>query len=503
MADMNMQNNEAYHIKEDQHSCFTNDTKRVSCSNFFMTIVDNSFFGGLENLSRFAFLTIGVAIFLLYSSCTSVEGPPMAPAVPPSSSAEDQACPELIFSDPEFAFELRRTMSAVYSGEADIGECLYTASRIKDGDMDSWYHEWYSTAEHFRRMGDESLSHGYNVSARESYYRAATYYRTAEFFLHGNPSDPRILETWSKSRDLFIKAAHLDTIPFEEVGIAYTDTTLPGYFYSVDKSGKPRPLLIIQTGFDGCQEELRPYAMAGIDRGYNVLTFEGPGQGAVIRLLHIPFRPDWEKVVSSVIDYAVTRPEVDKDRIVLWGISFGGYLAPRAAAYEHRIAAVVADGATYDVGLTILHGIQKTGGPIAKMTREELKAYLLTDPAEFNDSIKAQMKTNTKDRWLNEHGMFAFNASSPSLFWAKWMDYTLEGAAEQISCPVLLCYSVTDSFDPSGMQAQMLYDHLASEKTLMAFSEEYEAGYHCQMGAWAQSFTKKFDWLDGTIKEIP
>jgi dienelactone hydrolase len=366
--------------------------------------------------------------------------------------------------------------------------------------MEDWFREWYATAEHFSREGDDSLASGHDVSAREAYYRASTYYRTSEFFLHGNPADPRILEAWTKSRDLFIKAAKMDTMPFEEVKIIYEGTTLPGYFYSVDRSGKARPLLIIQTGFDGCQEELHPYAIAGIKRGYNVLTFEGPGQGAVIRTQQIPFRPDWEKVGTPVIDYTVSRSDVDRSRIALWGISLGGYLAPRAAAYEHRIAAVIADGATYDVGYNVMQSLKQAGGAAASIGREELKAYLQTDPTEFNQSVRAHMKMNTKERWLNEHGMFAFKAGSPALFMAKWMEFTLEGVAEKISCPVLLCYSATDSFDPGGAQAKMLYDHLKSEKTLMAFSEEYGAGYHCQMAAWAQSFAGKFNWLDDKLR---
>lgn len=442
-----------------------------------------------------------MVVFLFCSSCVFPKDSTIFPTA--LSPRDRSSCLEIIFSDPEFAFELRRTLSATYYGEADLGECLYTASRIAEGDFESWYREWYATADHFKNAGDESLANGHNVSARDSYYRAATYYRTAEFFLHGNPSDPRILETWGKSRDVFALSAHLDSIPFEVLNIPYMDTTLPGYFFSVDESGKPRPLLIVQTGFDGCQEELHPYAMEGIKRGYNVLTFEGAGQGAVIRIQHIPLRPDWENVVTPVINYAVSRPDVDPARIALWGISLGGYLAPRAAAYEHRIAAVVADGATYDVGLNLLRGIQQAGGPLAKMTSEEFKAYLLTNPAEFNDIIRTEMKTNTNSRWLNEHGMFVFDATSPALFWAKWMDFTLEGSAEKISCPVLVSYSVTDSFDPDGVQARMLYDHLTSEKKLMSFSEEYEAGYHCQIGAWAQSFAKKFDWLDETIDKIP
>ena len=137
------------------------------------------------------------------------------------------------------------------TGEADLGEVLYTASRITDGDTESWYTEWYATAQHFESAGNESMAEGHIVSARQAYYRASTYYRTSEFFLHSNPSDPRILESWGRSRDLFITAASLDVVPFEVVEIPYEDTTLPGYFYSIDTSGIPRPLLIVQTGFDG------------------------------------------------------------------------------------------------------------------------------------------------------------------------------------------------------------------------------------------------------------
>ncbi len=432
--------------------------------------------------------------------------PSVSPSTPPPNlppSAEQAQCPELVFNDREFAFELRRTLSAACAGEADLGECLYTASRITEPDFESWYSQWYATAEHARAGGDESLAQGHEVSARNAYYRAATYYRTAEFFLHGEPADPRIIETWGKSRDVFVAAAELDTVPFEILEIPYEDTTLPAYFYSVDDSGKPRPLLIVQTGFDGCQEELHPYAVQGLQRGYNVLTFEGPGQGAVIRLQHIPFRADWEKVVTPVVNYVSDRPDVDKNRIALWGISLGGYFAPRAAAYEPRIAAVIADGAVYDVGGNLLNGLKQAGGQLAQITREELHEYLLTDPEEFNDIMKSMMKSSTASRWQNEHGMYTFDAASPALFWAKYMDFTLEGAAQAIRCPVLICFSRTDSFDPDGKQAHLLYDNLNSARTLMEFIGEYGAGYHCQMGAWAQSFARKFDWLDQTINALP
>ncbi len=432
-----------------------------------------------------------------FAGCTGAvhESPPSpvatAPAPPPAAP-----CPALVFSDHEFAFELARTMGASYSGEADVGECLATASRIQEGDFESWYREWNRTADHFRAAGDESLAAGHSVTARDAYFRAATYYRTAEFFLHGNPADPRIVATWEKSRDAFRDALSLDTTHHEIVAIPYENTTLPGYVYTVDDSGTPRPLLIIQTGFDGCQEELHPYAMEGVKRGYNVLTFEGPGQGGVIRVQHLPFRPDWETVIVPVVEYAVSRPDVDRDRIALWGISLGGYLAPRGAAFEPRISALVADAGTYDIGQNLLLNFQEKGGEAANLTEEELQEWLRTDPAEFNEGIRAAMAHDTGTRWLNENGMFVFNESSPARFWVKWMDFSLEGIAEKIRCPTLVTGSVEDHFDPGGVQANLLYDHLTCEKELIMYSSEYGAGSHCQLGAFAQSFAEKFDWLD-------
>jgi pimeloyl-ACP methyl ester carboxylesterase len=449
------------------------------------------------NRALLILITLSLTIlFSISAGCTGLNQQP--PASPPVTAVAAPACdcPPLVFTDREFAFELRRTLGASYSGEADIGECLATASRIKEGDFESWYSEWKKTADYFRTVGDESLAAGHGVTAMEAYYRAATYYRTAEFFLHGNPTDPRIVETWRMSRDSFRDALSLDAVPYEIVAIPYENTTLPGYFYTVDDSGASRPLLIVQTGFDGCQEELHPYAMEGIRRGYNVLTFEGPGQGEVIRIQRIPFRHDWEHVIGPVVDYAVSRSDVDEDRIALWGISLGGYLAPRGAAYEPRITALVADGGAYDVGRTLLQSLQKGGGADANMTEIELQEWLQTDPIEFNDAIRGAMAHDTGSRWLNENGMFAFNASSPAQFWAKWMEFSLIGVAEKIRCPTLVSAGAADHFDPGEVQARALYDHLTCERELLVFSDEFGAGSHCQLGAFAQSFAAKFDWLD-------
>lgn len=452
----------------------------------------------------FTLLVTATLAFTISAGCTETELQSVAVSAatetktPQSASTCSSGSAAQIFSDQEFAFQFLRTIGASYSGEADIGECLKTASRIDEGDFESWYSEWKKTADAIRNIGDESLREGHNRTAMNAYYRAATYYRTAEFFLHGNSTDSRIVETWEKSRETFRDALALDDVSYEIVSIPYENTTLPGYFYKADNSGTPHPLLIVQTGFDGCQEELHTYVNEGIKRGYNVLTFEGPGQGEVIRIQHIPFRYDWENVITPVVDYAVSRPDVDENRIALWGISLGGYLAPRGAAYESRIAALIADPGTYDVGENLLRNLQEEGAD-ANMTKEDLKEWLQTDPAEFNDAIRDAMAESTGTRWMNENGMFVFNAGSPAQFWAKWMDFSLAGIAGEIRCPTLVCAGEADSLDKDAIQAKELYDSLACEKEFILFQDEYGAGSHCQFGAFGQSFGAKFDWLDDKI----
>ena len=212
---------------------------------------------------------------------------------------------KLVFQDPTFSLQLLRAISETYYKGADIGECLSTAYRIKEGDFESWHTEWLTTAKRVHSYANESLALGHNISAREAYLRASNYYRVAEFLLM-DPSDPRIETTWGSSKQCFGEAAKLFSPSFGRVEIPYEGTTLPGYFYTVgnkELNDKPKPILIAHGGFDSTLEELYTSAAApALERGYDCLTFEGPGQGEVIRRQRIPFRYDWEKVISPVLD---------------------------------------------------------------------------------------------------------------------------------------------------------------------------------------------------------
>ena len=393
----------------------------------------------------------------------------------------------------QFWYETLRSMSHIAYGGADFGEVVSTGERITEGDYDSWYTEWAATADRVSAEAEKALAAGHEISARDGFLRASNYYRSAEFFLHGNPCDPRHDDAYDRSVACYRAAAALFTPVIEPISIPYEGTTLPGYLYRVDDSGTPRPTLIMHNGFDGTAEELHFFgAMAGVERGYTVLVFDGPGMPGPRHHEGLVFRPDWENVITPVVDFAETLPEVDNSRIALLGISMGGVLAPRAAAFEHRLAALVAVDGLYDLGETSARNIPGT--------REEAERLLRARSAPELDAAMAQLMTaDPIARWAINHGMYVMGVDTPRAFNASYLDYTLAGGiAEQIQCPTLVCDAEEDMFFKG--QPEQLYDHLTCPKTLMVFTAEEGAGAHCHPGAMRLSQARVYDWLDTTLR---
>lgn len=326
------------------------------------------------------------------------------------------------FNDKSFAFEFVRNLGFMYYGGSDLGEMIATAERITEGDFESWFTEWDKLGHRILARADASLDAGHLVSAREAYLRASTYFRTAEFYLHGDPGDPRILSESRASQKAYAEAAKLTGPTWEPIEIPYEGTTLPGCFYKVDNSGKPRPTVIFHGGFDSSVEELFYFgAAAAIRRGYNCLTFDGPGQGAPMREQKLPFRPDWEKVVTPVVDYALTRPDVDGDNLALIGMSMGGYLAARAVASEHRFRAAVFFDAVWDNYESFR----------AALPKDAIAALDSGDAIKFKQIVYEIMQNNTNLRWSVRQGIWSFRASSLTDFVTKYKQYTMDGIHDE------------------------------------------------------------------------
>ncbi len=416
----------------------------------------------------------------------------------PAAGKADEWHNGFVFKDESLSFELIRSMSKAADHGADIGECLATAWRIKEKEgnqealLRAWHEEWKKLAQRIEKIGDECFARGRRVSARDAYFRASEYYRSAEFYLHDNPKNPAILEMWDRMSSCFEKARRLSIPSFEAVSIRYEGTRLPAYFRAPAAKRRPRPTLILHTGFDGTiQEVYLEYANHAAERGYNTLIFEGPGQGSMIRKQGIPYRYDWEKVVTPVVNYALTRRDVDPKRIALMGLSMGGYFAPRAAAYEHRLAACIANQGVLDCWQTP----ERFG-----MKRDELIKFLQEKPDEYEAEYREAVKNHITGYWVMTHGMWTFGVKTLAEFELKMAQMRLNECAHLISCPTLVIDSDAEQFSPG--QAKKAYDALACPKTYMLFKAGEGAELHCQEGGRLLGVQRIFDWLDETLSRI-
>ncbi|APR78266.1 Hypothetical protein A7982_03613 [Minicystis rosea] len=393
--------------------------------------------------------------------------------------------PLLFQDDPQFWFETLRALGHTTYGGADVNEVLATAQTIVPGDYESWYAAWRALAERVEREGRASKG---AITQRDALLRASNYWRSAEFFLHGVNEDPRAREVYLRSVACFRDAIrHMPHIT--PVEIPFEGTVLHGYFYRAPGDG-PKPVALMHSGFDGTVEEMHFIgAAAAHERGYHVLAFDGPGQPAARHHDGLVFRPNWETVIGPVVDWLSAQPEVGP--IALIGLSMGGLLAPRAAAFEPRLAACIAIDGVYDLGI-----VSTSRMP---MPRPEAEALLRAPSApEIDAGLEQMIAVNPTARWAVHHGMWALGAKSPREFLAKYLDYTLaNGIAERIRCPTLVCEAEEDLFFDG--QPQMLFEHLTCEKTFMRFTHADHAGAHCHAGAQRLAFGRVFDWLDATL----
>lgn len=396
---------------------------------------------------------------------------------------------KVYFDDELFDGQLLRALSHAISGGADIGECLMTASRITPDDAESWQREWTATADRIAAMAEASLSAGHQVSAREAFLRASNYYRTAYLFQFQSPASADLTRLYDRHVETFQQAGALFAPAFERLAIPYEGTTLPGYFLRAASDDQPRPTLIMISGYDSSAEELFFYgATAALARGYHCLIFDGPGQGGALIKQGLPLRPDWEVVVRAVVDEALRYPEVDPSRIALMGLSLGGYLAPRAASGEPRIAACIADPGQADVSKVLKDRLPAS-------LRAEIEAGSLSALEKMRPSLE-QMAQGPVQGWKMRRNLFVHGIPDPVELMRSLLEYQSKDRLDQITCPVLVTAAENDFLLES---ARELYALLPGPKTWLKFRTADGAGEHCEQGNRALFNQKALDWLDETL----
>lgn len=389
--------------------------------------------------------------------------------------------------DPTFQYELLRTLGVTRDRGADVGEVLSIAPKIISGDFESWYQNFNRLAERVRASVEGNAGR-HPVSSRNAMFRAATYFRAADFFLHGNPDDPRIRETWTNATACFNCAISLLDVPAQRMEIDAGDFRIPAVFYRPYGNQRPRPTLILINGFDGSQEEmLHVIGFAALERGFNVLTCEGPGQPTVLRGQGLGFIGEWERVVTPVVTHCLRLASVDPGAITLLGYSFGGFLAPRAAAFENRLAAVVCVDGIFDV-------YQSFSSALSLEMRRHLAERKVD---ELNRAIEQAKLHNTHLRWAVEHGCWAFRTDSPYEFLERTRNMSMRNIAWQIECPVLVCEATDDRFFAG--QPQLLAAAIGEQATYRKLTAADSAGEHCHVGANDVLSRTVMDWVEYTL----
>jgi len=292
------------------------------------------------------------------------------------------------------------------------------ARRVKFFNLESWHKEWTEVAIKNEELASAFEQDNRKQTAHEFYLRAADFYRRAVVYMA--EGDPRMLPTYKKLEENFNKAWSTATPPFERVEISYEGHKLPAHFWP--GRGKPGSKLPVVYNYGGADGILLRGEDGGagqyVRRGMSFIDVDGPGHGGTLRYHKLYAPPDSERVAKAVIDYLVTRADVDAERIGLHGSSMGGYSGPRCATIEKRIKAVAVWSGAYD----LVDDIFDNYPPIQERLRWLIGAEDLKDARE------------------------------------KIKEFTLIGRADKIECPLLVGYSIDDRvMDPRG--ALKLYEN--------------------------------------------
>jgi len=311
---------------------------------------------------------------------------------------------------------------------------------------------------------------------------AALYLRSAEFFMlqkdeRKNTCRLRFIQ-WMKSFYQVQENQHFD--------IPYENAAMSAYRF---KPESPIGTIVFFGGFDSYIEELFASQQWLFQNGFDVITFEGPGQGATLEEGHLPMTHEWHKPCKAVLDY------FKLDDITLIGYSLGGCLALRAAAYEPRISRVVCDDILTDFEEALL----KLAGPVEQMALMSLLKFGAT--AIVNTLIHQKMKKSLVFEWGITYGMHVTGTASPYQFFKNMLTYETRTISHLVKQDVLLFAGSKDHYVP----LHQFYDQVQTlnnvrSLTARLFTEKEQAQNHVQVGNTELSLQTMVRWIGGLMQ---
>jgi len=210
---------------------------------------------------------------------------------------------------------------------------------------DDWCSAWCSAAEEHEQLGTAALADGRRRSAGVHLAQAAVYYHFAKFmFVHDIPA---MRAAHERAVTCLTAALPFLDPPGRRIEVPFEGATLVGVLRT-PAGGGPHPAVLMISGLDSAKEELRSTEQLFLDRGLATFSVDGPGQGEVEYAL--PIRPDWEVPGGALLDALCALPEIDEDRIGVWGVSLGGYYSPRVASGDARVRACIALAGPWNFG---------------------------------------------------------------------------------------------------------------------------------------------------------
>lgn len=386
------------------------------------------------------------------------------------------------FHNSEFQRGLEGVLEAARHGAADVGEVRATCARIADGDADSWLAQWTATAGAAWAVACTAAAGGDRAGALAHYQRAASYYAAALRLIEHTSEPEHELDLWRRQRQCWDRAVELLPAPGERIAIPYEHTTLPGYFFRAPDSepGEPRALLVMNNGSDRTTSQMWPYAGAQAgERGYHWMTFDGPGQQAMLFEQGIPSRPDWEAVLTPVADAMAARADVDAGHMAVIGLGQGGYWVPRALAFEHRFAAAVADPGVVDVSRCWREDLpERVREPLRRRARvafdREMHVAELLSP-----SLHARLESLGRPYGVDGGSRYRLLRAVES--------HALGEEVAQITTPLLITDPGTDPFWRG--QSRELHERLAAPSELLDAASTLEEDV--------------FEWLESHLRGGP